>query len=99
MKKALLLVSIAVFIVACSSTKTATTAAKTEVVKEKKEVTAFAETMKSLIKLLDVFDAAEQCKEVTCLYNEVNWWLEDLINHPEKLDGVKASKGKKDFYL
>ena len=43
MKKVLLLVSIAAFIVACSSTKTATTTA--EVVIAKKEVTAFAETI------------------------------------------------------
>jgi wyosine [tRNA(Phe)-imidazoG37] synthetase (radical SAM superfamily) len=61
--------------------------------------TAFTETMKSLIKLLDCFDAAEQCKEVTCLYNDVNWWLEDLINHPEKLDNVEPTRGKNDFYL
>ena len=45
MKKALLLVSITAFIVACSSTKTATTAAKAEAVKATKEVTAFAETI------------------------------------------------------
>lgn len=30
--------------------------------------------------LLTNFDASERCREVTCLYNAANWWLEQLID-------------------
>ena len=60
---------------------------------------AFTNTMQMLIKLLDTFDATDQCQEVTCLYNDVNWWLENLIGDPGQLAGLKPSAGKKDFYL
>ena len=50
--------------------------------------------------LIQSFDATEQCKEVTCLYNHVNWWLEDLIEHPEKLAEVRTVPGMEpDYFL
>lgn len=46
------------------------------------------------------FDATSQCQEVTCLYNHVNWWLEDLIEHPEKLDALEARElAEPDYFL
>ena len=30
-------------------------------------------------KILETFDASQECKEVTCLYHSVNWWLEHAI--------------------
>ncbi len=33
----------------------------------------------ALERLLERFDAAHECREVTCLYHEVNWWLEERI--------------------
>jgi hypothetical protein len=37
---------------------------------------------------------------VTCLYNHVNWWIEDLIQHPEKLDAIKPQPlAEPDFFL
>lgn len=60
---------------------------------------AFEETLSSTEHLLDTFNATEQCKEVTCLYNDVNWWLEDLVNHPEKLDLIEAVEDTGDYYL
>ncbi|MDA1264764.1 MAG: radical SAM protein [Planctomycetota bacterium] len=29
--------------------------------------------------ILNEFDASHECREVTCLYHDVNWWIEDLI--------------------
>ena len=45
------------------------------------------------------FNAAVECKEVTCLYNHVNWFIEDLIEHPDKLDRLQPSEDRKDFFL
>jgi hypothetical protein len=37
------------------------------------------------------FDAAAECREVTCIYNDTNWWIEDLIESGEELTpGVAA---------
>ncbi len=32
--------------------------------------------------MLDEFDASKQCREVTCLYNAANWWIEHAIEDP-----------------
>ncbi len=48
----------------------------------------FNETRERTATLIDQFNATKQCKEVSCLYNHVNWWIEDLIQYPEKLDSV-----------
>ena len=46
------------------------------------------------------FDAASECREVTCLYNQANWWIEDLIAHPDKLDALTpAPMQPADFFL
>lgn len=31
------------------------------------------------------FDAAIECREVTCIYNDTNWWIEGLIESGEEL--------------
>jgi hypothetical protein len=51
--------------------------------------------------LIDTFDAHHQCREVTCLYNHVNWWMEDLIERPEKLDSIQLAPepDEPDFFL
>ncbi|MGI9289690.1 MAG: radical SAM protein [Gammaproteobacteria bacterium] len=59
----------------------------------------FEKTLNNTEDLLDNFDATKECKEVTCLYNDVNWWLEDLVNNPEKLDQLDAAKDRGDYYL
>jgi len=58
-----------------------------------------AEAARSTAGLIQTFDASEECKEVTCLYNHVNWFIEDLINHPEKLEELKAGADRKDFFF
>jgi len=46
------------------------------------------------------FDATQECREVTCLYNHANWWIEDLIQHPEKLDAIDSKElAAPDYFL
>jgi hypothetical protein len=61
---------------------------------------AFHQSLGATAQLIRTFDATEQCKEVTCLYNDVNWWLEDLILHPHKLSSLDAvASDVPDFFL
>ena len=60
---------------------------------------AVIETQKNTLRLIESFDAKEECKDVTCLYNHANWFIEDLINHPEKLDSLDSSFDRGDFFL
>ncbi len=41
------------------------------------------------------FDASVECREITCIYNDVNWWLEDLIESGEPLEQMATP----DFFL
>ena len=36
-------------------------------------------------KILGEFDASHECREVTCLYNSTNWWLEELVTLAREL--------------
>lgn len=56
-------------------------------------------TQESTLKLIDEFNAREECKEVTCLYNHVNWYIEGLIDHPERLDEMEHAADRKDYFL
>lgn len=58
------------------------------------------QTLQRTKELIMTFDATYQCQEVTCLYNHVNWWLEDIIHHPEKLDSIQpTSDSEPDYFL
>ncbi len=56
-------------------------------------------TQRNTLRLIETFDATEECKDVTCLYNHANWFIEDLINHPEKLDRLDSSFDRADYFL
>lgn len=46
------------------------------------------------------FDAHAECAEVTCLYNDVNWWLDGLVKSDEDLDAlVAAGEERNDYFL
>jgi hypothetical protein len=60
---------------------------------------AIAETQENTAKLIQSFDAAHECREVTCLYNNANWFIEDLIRHPEKLDEMVPAEEREDWFL
>ena len=57
------------------------------------------ETQKNTLRLIEAFDATKECKDVTCLYNHANWFIEDLIKHPEKLDSLGSTFDRGDYFL
>jgi molybdenum cofactor biosynthesis enzyme MoaA len=59
----------------------------------------FKETQKNTLRLIEAFDASNECRNVTCLYNHANWLIEDLISNPEKLDTLEVSEERHDYFL
>jgi hypothetical protein len=59
---------------------------------------ACAQTGAATAALLQGFDAAHECREVTCLYNAANWWLERAIDDPTLL-GSPAALPEEDAFL
>jgi Radical SAM superfamily len=49
--------------------------------------------------LMDRFDASRECREVTCLYNGVNWWLEKMIEDPRESFEIEPGDERLDFFL
>jgi hypothetical protein len=50
--------------------------------------------------LIRSFNATTSCEKVTCLYNDVNWWIERLITNPEQLEQLQTSSGDApDYFL
>lgn len=60
---------------------------------------SLAATQRSTLKLIETFNARDECKEVTCLYNHVNWFIEDLIENPDKLERLQATVERDDAFL
>jgi organic radical activating enzyme len=52
-----------------------------------------------LADLMDRFDASQECREVTCLYNGVNWWLEKMIEDPRDEIEIEPGDERYDFFL
>ncbi len=52
-----------------------------------------------LADLMDRFDASRECREVTCLYNGVNWWLEKMIEDPREEIEIEPGDERMDFFL
>ena len=52
-----------------------------------------------LAKVLDDFDASHECRNVTCIYNGVNWWLEKLVEDPREDVRVGLGQELADFFL
>ncbi|MEZ6187966.1 MAG: radical SAM protein [Planctomycetota bacterium] len=57
------------------------------------------QTLHNTLKLIQSFNATTECREVTCLYNHVNWFVEDMIEHPEKLEALAPSAERNDYFL
>ena len=60
---------------------------------------AVRETSAATAAFLDNFDASCNCAEVTCLYNETNWWLERTIESTVDLDEVELTEDRRDAFL
>jgi organic radical activating enzyme len=56
-------------------------------------------TNRNLAGILDRFDAHHECAAVTCLYNDVNWWLEGLVKGDAALDVDTAGEERFDYFL
>ncbi|MDO8460023.1 MAG: radical SAM protein [Nanoarchaeota archaeon] len=53
---------------------------------------------KTMMQILN-FDAAQRCSTVTCAYNPLNWFIEDLVQHPEKLATLSPTEEHHDYYF
>ena len=50
--------------------------------------------------LVKNFNATVSCEKVTCLYNDVNWWIESLIEKPEHLAKLETDTvSEPDYFL
>jgi len=58
-----------------------------------------ARAQQSTARLIGEFNAEHECREVTCLYNDVNWFIEDLIRNPDKLDDLLPVEERNDSFL
>lgn len=63
-----------------------------------KDDAGVAGTNGKLAVILDGFDASKECREVTCLYNDVNWWLEGLVKGDALLDNLAGTE-RADYFL
>ncbi|MBU1726469.1 MAG: radical SAM protein [Candidatus Omnitrophica bacterium] len=59
----------------------------------------FAVLRKNLLEIIESFDASNKCSEVSCIYNDFNWFVEDIINNPEKLKTLKKTENFYDYFL
>ena len=57
------------------------------------------QTGQGLLHILDQFDASHECREVTCLYNGVNWWIEKLVSDPERSVESEIAEERLDWFL
>jgi sulfatase maturation enzyme AslB (radical SAM superfamily) len=58
-----------------------------------------AATADALAGILARFDASHECREVTCIYNSVNWWLEKMIDDPRSEPEFELGAERGDFFL
>jgi molybdenum cofactor biosynthesis enzyme MoaA len=48
-------------------------------------------------RMINTFDAAHECVEITCLYNSANWWIENMIN--DEREPISEISDRGDYYL
>jgi hypothetical protein len=54
-------------------------------------------TARAVGAILDRFDAAHECREVACLYNGANWWIESAVEGDDPLPGPDPER--EDWFL
>ncbi len=61
---------------------------------------AYEATRAQTGELIRSFNATTSCEKVTCLYNDVNWWIEQLIENPEQLGHLQTDpNASPDYFL
>ncbi len=64
------------------------------------DVQAYDATRGVAADLIRNFNATTNCEKVTCLYNDVNWLIEGLIQNPERLEQLVEDAGAEpDYFL
>jgi len=56
-----------------------------------------AKTGTAVAEILEEFDASHNCREVTCLYHDVNWWIEGMIK--DSKEPVEPGPENEDYFL
>jgi MoaA/NifB/PqqE/SkfB family radical SAM enzyme len=59
----------------------------------------FRRLQDNLAQSIENFDPTQKCAGTSCIYHELNWFIEDLINHPGKLKRLKSVKDFQDYFL
>ena len=59
----------------------------------------FGRSMDQTAEILERFDASKECSEVTCLYHDVNWWIENAIEGRLDLSEDGPGEEKRDWFL
>ena len=54
-------------------------------------------TARAVAAALDGFDAAHECREVTCLFNGANWWIEEAVAGTRPVGAPEAER--EDWFL
>lgn len=57
------------------------------------------ETQNAMAFILDNFDASKECSEVTCIYNQVNWWIKRAIDGNVDLVKLESIQDYGDFFF
>ncbi|MEK7531886.1 MAG: radical SAM protein [Patescibacteria group bacterium] len=57
------------------------------------------ETQASTATILGNFNAEKECREVTCIYNPTNWWLENAIQGNIPQENLEALPDQGDYFL
>ncbi|MFT6287796.1 MAG: wyosine [tRNA(Phe)-imidazoG37] synthetase (radical SAM superfamily), partial [Alcanivorax sp.] len=63
------------------------------------DVETYDATRETTADLVKNFNATVSCEKVTCLYNDVNWWIESLIDNPEHLNILKTDTSSEPDYF
>ncbi|MEP1594604.1 MAG: hypothetical protein ABJK20_08530, partial [Halieaceae bacterium] len=64
------------------------------------DVQSYDATREVTADLVKNFNATVSCEKVTCLYNDVNWWIESLIEKPEHLETLATdTTSEPDYFL
>lgn len=56
-------------------------------------------TQSATANILDRFDASRECANVTCLFNQANWWLEKAIKGEFSYEDLRPSEERNDWYF
>ncbi|MDD4990159.1 MAG: radical SAM protein [Candidatus Pacebacteria bacterium] len=73
----------------------------TKIIDTNKEITDdyYKELDKNRIKMINEFNAEKTCGQTLCLYAPLNWWIEELIQHPEKIEGLEQIDDFGDYFF